>query len=312
MQNDLPGPGTYDNHDQGVRDDRVYSKKGLGVGFVSKTKRDSAFKGSSSAPGPGNYECGGSFVDAVAQSNRANRSGTTATFALPTQRSVMVAQDPIPGPADYRLARQFDPNQPMASQPQTGASVFRSQTQRGQDAGGRKAAALPAPGQYNPVDPRTMAQQMPTAAFHSKVPIAGRDLVPRMTREQQLGVCSAAPRRAVPGPGEYELPPSSLEAPAHRRMPQFCESQHDRFGKLVPSAAPQMGGLSAPTPGPGAYIVDASAKAEPISSAVFMSGTARSGAGGRDVVPGPAYYTPASEARKSYHLNARSRWMPTC
>ena len=108
VENDLPGPGTYNDHESKILDHKVYSKKGLGSGFVSKTKRESGFKATSSAPGPGNYERGGSFYEAVKQSNRANRSGSTSTFKPPTQRSVMVASDPLPGPTDYNIARSFD------------------------------------------------------------------------------------------------------------------------------------------------------------------------------------------------------------
>ena len=107
-QNDLPGPGTYNEHEQKLLDCKVYSKKGLGGGFVSRTKRESGFKPSSSAPGPGNYERGGSFYDAILEQNRGNRSGSTSTFKPPTQRSVMVAADPLPGPTDYNVPRSFD------------------------------------------------------------------------------------------------------------------------------------------------------------------------------------------------------------
>jgi hypothetical protein len=37
-QNDLPGPGTYEQ-DAKLIDSKVYSKKGLGGGFASKTVR---------------------------------------------------------------------------------------------------------------------------------------------------------------------------------------------------------------------------------------------------------------------------------
>ena len=40
-----------------------------------------------------------------------------------------------------------------------------------------------------------------------------------------------------------------------------------------------------------------------------MSGTQRGRPTNRDVVPGPAYYSPAPEGKKSFHLNARQRWV---
>ena len=146
---------------------------------------------------------------------------------------------------------------------------------------------------------------MPMAAFRSNVPIAGRNIPERLTREQQLGVVPHQPAK-LPGPGEYEQPRSSIEAPAHRRMPQFLDSNHDRFGNVIQGAP----STQYATPGPGAYIHDEEKSTAVISGSVFMSGTARSGKGSRDVVPGPAYYSPAPHGRKSYHLNARQRWMP--
>lgn len=50
LQNDLPGPGSYEEAVK-LKDDKVYSKKGLGVGFVSQSKRESVFGSGSSAPG---------------------------------------------------------------------------------------------------------------------------------------------------------------------------------------------------------------------------------------------------------------------
>ena len=307
MENDLPGPGTYNDHESKIIDHKVYSKKGLGGGFVSRTKRDSGFKPSSSAPGPGNYEAGGGFYDAVKQANRANRSGSTSTFKPPTQRSVMVAPDPMPGPSDYAIPRAFAGAETLGGPAClfSESSNFRSNTQR---SGGGNSGRFtsPAPGSYNPQKPGLLSDAtMPMAAFRSTVPIVGRDAPERLTREQQLGVVPHLAKRA-PGPGEYELPRSSIEAPAHRRMPQFFDSNHDRFGNVVHGAPSTQYAV----PGPGSYIKDGERETAVISGSVFMSGTARTGKASRDVVPGPAYYAPAPQGRKSYHLNARQRWMP--
>lgn len=137
--------------------------------------------------------------------------------------------------------------------------------------------------------------------------MAGREPAARLTREQQLGVVAHQPS-ANPGPGQYDLPTSSLQATVYRRSPQFFDSNHDRFGKVVAGAAPH---TTMVTPGPGSYIRDGDPKTAVISGSVFMSGTARGANGGRDVIPGPAYYTPAPEQKKSFHLNARQRWVPS-
>ena len=293
-QNDLPGPGTYDDHTQALSDDKVYSKKGLGVGFVSKTQRSSAFGASSVAPGPGSYEAGGR--------PRAGRPVITSTFKPPTTRSVIVTSDPLPGPGNYSMPRSFDPATTAAMRQHAASSVFKSRVTRGAQPG---AQPTPAPGQYD----SSMAQirnELPSAAFSSTVPSAGHAASTRLTREQELGIVEHAPS-GVPGPGEYEAARSSVAPPGgmSRRMPQFCDSNIDRFGKPLGHAAAQP-----LTPGPGAYYREEARETAILSGSVFMSGTSR-WKSQQGAVPGPAYYSPAADARKSFHLNARQRWVPT-
>uniref|UniRef100_A0A7S2IH04 Uncharacterized protein n=1 Tax=Haptolina brevifila TaxID=156173 RepID=A0A7S2IH04_9EUKA len=303
LENDLPGPGTYDEHDKKVMDHRVYSKKGLGVGFVSKVKRESAFKGNAAQPGPGSYERGATFVDMIQENNRSNRSGSTSTFKPPSTKSVVVASDPLPGPGNYELHREFDHEaltMGLAGR-LPGHSVFRSNTKRGVTI---PAGRRPAPGTYDPhhvrdgVDPT-----LPSSAFRSSVPNAGAMTQQKLTREQQLGVVQHQ-RAYAPGPGDYEASTAAAASVIQRRMPQFADTSHDRFGKTA------TGVMKLDTPGPGAYLHEEERPRAVISDAVFMSGTSRS-TGPREVVPGPAYYSPAPNPRKSYHLNARQRWMPS-
>ena len=73
VENELPGPGSYnaDSAAAALVDTMVFSKKGYGSGFVSKTKRQSAFsKGAASTPAPTAYGYGsaGTF-DAAARAN---------------------------------------------------------------------------------------------------------------------------------------------------------------------------------------------------------------------------------------------------
>ena len=93
-QNDLPGPGTYEQ-DAKLIDSKIYSKKGLGGGFASKTIRNTSGK-ASMTPAPGAYEISRRFTAPV-RPGEANSSG----FMPPTQRSVAVAEDPLPGPGQY-------------------------------------------------------------------------------------------------------------------------------------------------------------------------------------------------------------------
>mmetsp|Transcript_4497 Transcript_4497/g.11876 ORF Transcript_4497/g.11876 Transcript_4497/m.11876 type:complete len:376 (-) Transcript_4497:281-1408(-) len=310
IENDLPGPGTYEEHAAKLSDDKVYSKKGLGVGFVSKTKRASGFGANSAAPGPGSYERGGSFAQEAAERNRSNRSGSTSTFKPPSTRSVVVSSDPQPGPGNYELPRAFDAAQTAAALQRElhPGSMFKSVTQRGGAKPGSRG--MPGPGQYEPpLSTNSVDPALPSAAFRSGVPMVGQSAAPRLTREQQLGVVAYQPS-AIPGPGDYELPSGGLPhgGGIRRRMPQFCDSNHDRFGKPLSGPAPS---AHFQVPGPGSYVREDQRETAVISSAVFMSGTNRSGAGGRDPVPGPAYYSPAPNARKTFHLNARQRWVPS-
>ena len=300
-ENDLPGPGTYEDEAR-IKDDKVYSKKGLGVGFVSRTKRESGWRGSSSAPGPGTYGQNSSFMDEVQRSNRFNKSGSTSTFKPSSMRSVTVADEPLPGPGQYSLQRQFDPPR-VAQNGETTNGVFRSQTKRSQFSG---SGASPAPGQYDPQVRGRFDATVPMAAFRSNVPLPGQARQQRMTREQQLGVVPHV-LTTNPGPGEYMQPGSSFSAGTHRRSPMFCDSNLDRFGAVTG----QRHAEPLTTPGPGAYIQDAPRDKAVISGSVFMSGSTRGGEKGGVPVPGPAYYSPAPNSRKSYHLNARNRWMPS-
>jgi len=312
VENDLPGPGAYEDHALKLVDPRIgtsYSKKGMGVGFVSKVKRDSAFKGSASAPGPGSYERGGAFSDDIKELNKSNRSGSTSTFKPPTTKSVVVASDPQPGPGNYTLPRNFDTVATAAAMQRViPTSNFKSKTQRGLPAPGSRGA--PAPGSYEPAWSHGPDLALPSAAFRSSVPIVGQESGARLTREQQLGVV-AYQSGGAPGPGQYELPSAALPQGSgiRRRMPQFCDSNHDRFGNVVAGPAPSS---QFRTPGPGSYIKEDAAETAVISGAVFMSGTNRSAniGGPREVVPGPAYYSPAPNAGKSFHLNARQRFVP--
>ena len=84
VENELPGPGSYnaDSAAAALVDTMVFSKKGYGSGFVSKTKRQSAFaKAAASTPAPTAYGYGsaGTF-DAAA---RANRFGASTSAFQP-------------------------------------------------------------------------------------------------------------------------------------------------------------------------------------------------------------------------------------
>lgn len=148
------------------------------------------------------------------------------------------------------------------------------------------------------------------SAFRSGVPIASRPQLQRLTKEQELGVVPRRQEQCAPGPGEYNYGATSFKL-SQRRSPQFCDSSLDRFGRAAAGGAtdPSVAGA----PGPGAYHQERPRDTALISSAVFMSSTTRRGEAGFGApVPGPAYYSPSPGLdRKSYHLNAVQRWMPS-
>ena len=88
LQNESPGPGSYHTAtDHRLHDAKIYSSKGLGGGFVSKTKRESAFGKGSVAPAPGAYESKGTFRTTDGH----HFSGSTSAFKPPSQRAVAPA-----------------------------------------------------------------------------------------------------------------------------------------------------------------------------------------------------------------------------
>mmetsp|Transcript_30765 Transcript_30765/g.76806 ORF Transcript_30765/g.76806 Transcript_30765/m.76806 type:complete len:371 (+) Transcript_30765:54-1166(+) len=308
-ENDLPGPGSYSDETLRIKDIKIYSKKGLGVGFVSRTKRQAAFGPNSNTPGPGNYENRMTFQQSVAEFGRFNQTGSTHAFKAPSKRSVTVAEEPLPGPGQYQVQRHFDPSMHRQGGQPDGTVAFRSQSGRYNSAS-RVHQACPAPGQYNPTFPAS-SDRASQAAFRSTVPIAGRAQVQRMSKEQELGV---VPRReaasAAPGPGEYNYGTTSFKL-SQRQSPQFISSTMDRFGR-APQGLFRRQTEANDLPGPGSYHQEQLRETALISSAVFMSSTARRGDERGSPVPGPAYYSPLrTEARKSYHLNAVHRWMPS-
>lgn len=312
-ENDLPGPGAYDGVPVAARDDKIYSKKGLGVGFVSKTKRDSGFVKKNVTPGPGNYNQPNTLARSLEQSTRYNVGGSTGAFAQPSKRGVTVMEEPQPGPGQYKAPSIFEPQRNIS---QLGASAAMAKPSQLQVARAAQRMTLerdtPAPGQYDPrpAELRYADSVLPSASFRSSVPNAGAQLPPRVTKEQELGVVARQQEGAAPGPGYYELPKPNF-ASSRRRMPQFCDTTLDRFGK----AQPRVGRYAtAPSvmPGPGTYHREPVRETAPISSAAFMSGSVRvDKAAVPKGVPGPAYYKPdVYSGRKSFHLNSVQRWMP--
>jgi hypothetical protein len=330
-ENDLPGPGAYDSAGVPLKDDKVYSKKGLGVGFVSRDRRK-GIVAPNAVPGPGKYEERRTLTREMAARTAVNQGGSSSAFKPPTRRSVAAASDAQPGPGQYG-------NTPVPGTFEAQhASLRRERTVRQSEAA-RSAAVqmrmksgrlpapprrimpptsssipLPAPGQYQPILPSDMSHPergLPSAAFRSSVPAAGATKPTRASVEQQLGIVPRADT-STPGPGQYagaDGPPNP--ACTSRNTPAFCDSKLDRFGAALPGAR-RVDPAVTSTPAPGQYYKAPTRDSAPISSAVFMSGSARVKDPSSGGVPGPAYYKPetCSTLRKSHHLNVQQRWLP--
>jgi len=222
VENELPGPGSYHTEtDARLHDGKIYSKKGLGGGFVSKAKRDSAFGKLSDAPAPGTYNHKGT----IQTSDGRHFSGSTSAFKPPTQRCVTLSEEPEPGPGQYNAAQAVEVVR-RHGELKNANSMFASQSARIQK-GNSATRDLPAPGQYEPrvADYKYSDDLLPSSAFRSGVPTTGQKGAQRMTKEQQLGVVACVGGAGNPGPGQYNSARSSFLL-SRRRSPQVRSRPH--------------------------------------------------------------------------------------
>ncbi|EOD07512.1 hypothetical protein EMIHUDRAFT_218476 [Emiliania huxleyi CCMP1516] len=211
VENDLPGPGSYESARAAVRDDRVYSKKGLGVGFVSKTQRKSLVP-RNYTPAPGAYEDPRSFSRELR--SRYAAGGGTSSFRPPSQR-------PVEAP-DALEARQsaIRMHERLKAEARV-AAVAKAEARQQMGFAQRRAAppqptsrqSTPAPGQYEP----------------RRLPEGGH-------------LASSG----LPGPGQYQTDPPALQRalPAERRDTALISSP------AFMSNSARIGG-QAPAPGAG-------------------------------------------------------------
>uniref|UniRef100_A0A7S3RQI3 Uncharacterized protein n=1 Tax=Emiliania huxleyi TaxID=2903 RepID=A0A7S3RQI3_EMIHU len=259
VENDLPGPGSYESARAAVRDDRVYSKKGLGVGFVSKTQRKSLVP-RNYTPAPGAYEDPRSFSRELR--SRYAAGGGTSSFRPPSQRPVEVVDEPEPGPGAYSAPDALEARQSAIRMHERlkaearVAAVAKAEARQQMGFAQRRAAppkptsrqSTPAPGQY---EPRRLPEggHLASVSFRSRVPLSTEAPSSRATREQQLGILPR-PQSGLPGPGQYQTDPPALQ----RALPavHIRPSMIDRFGVPLPGAT-RVPRVAEPSPGPGQY-----------------------------------------------------------
>ena len=329
--NATPGPGQYGKHSQAStflwNSDLKgsISKKGYG-GLVSKTNRFSnrAMLEAAIMPGPGGSRKAPPKSLLFSRSDF-SRGAVSANFAKPRRyRDEPVIDDNrMPGPGSYAT-----PN--LASGPVAGcASGFRSKTNRFKYELG-VAFVGPGPGAHD----LERAIKFKSAQGRSKGPHSS--FTSKSKRGKQMILS-----KGIPGPGQYhrgrsteevakskqalnalmsKAPVGGIRVLGHDQRRLISEQKRDglHFGSLGSDRFGQPYARKTtqdPVPGPGAYgdhTVDTRPKALASSSA-FMSETKRGieaqlGTGGGKP-PGPAFYRPRHNMKKSFMLNAARKWV---
>ncbi|XP_077991307.1 O(6)-methylguanine-induced apoptosis 2-like [Glandiceps talaboti] len=273
-----PGPGTYGHWKSGVvMNTSSLSKKGMGVGFVSKVPRARRQK-RTIGPGPAKYG-----LPSVLQSKSDfNKATTTSCFSLPLATNPRDNKIKQPAPNTYNVNRNIVEKH-YGSQVQ---ASFKSTSKRVDFNPARDN--FPAPSQYDVNDKLTKdSPRVPLSSFKS-------------TTVRKM----AGTPPANPGPGHYK-PFEAAELANKQILPRkhyLCIS-----APAMPLPPPL------PEPGPGSYdVVDYQGPSKHyMSSAVFVSNTSRWTGEVRNVeVPGPATYRPDDvTGKQSFFYNAQNRWI---
>jgi hypothetical protein len=326
-ENDTPGPGKYGRNSQAstfVWNPELkgsISKKGYG-GLVSNTNRFSnrAMMEAATMPGPG----GSSKVRSrMFTRNDFARGETSANFAKPRRYrdEPKLDDDKMPGPGSYQVKA-------LQQTAVAGcASGFRSKTRRfpkGDDLG--VTGKIPGPGAHDVF--RAMRFKKSQGEFKG----AHSSFRSESQRGQQMILS-----KGIPGPGSYNTSVTEEEQRAKRQQLELLVSKapvgglrvlgqdqrrlisdskrdglhfgslgSDRFGQPYARKTTQD-----PVPGPGTYgnITEDIRPKALASSSAFLSESKRGIDGGGGKPPGPAFYRPRKNMKKSFMLNSSSKWV---
>ncbi|XP_070556877.1 O(6)-methylguanine-induced apoptosis 2-like [Ptychodera flava] len=278
-QNENPGPGTYGKWNSVVHiNSSSLSKKGMGVGFVSKASRTKRYRGSV-GPGPAKYA-----LPSVLQSKSDfNKGSASSSFSRPLATNVRESKIKQPAPNTYSVSRNTVEKH-YGSQVQ---ASFRSTSKRGDL--NKTKDSFPSPSQYHVNDRLTKdSPRIACSSFQSKT-------IRKM----------AASPISNPGPGHYK-PHEDIIDPVNR---QILPRKH--YLCISAPAMPLPPPL--PEPGPGSYdVVNYQGPAKHyMSGSVFVSNTSRwTGEVKNAEFPGPATYRPDDLNKKqSFFYNAQNRWI---
>ncbi|XP_072170202.1 O(6)-methylguanine-induced apoptosis 2-like [Diadema setosum] len=274
--NENPGPGTYVHQNKPELFSPSFSKKGMGVGFVSKTKRAKHHKGT---PGPGPAYALPSMLTSRKDFNQAVAS---SSFHKPIA-VVRDKESKLPAPNHYKVSdstlKRHYGSQFQASFKSTSRRVDYNRIQ----------SVAPAPCHYTVNETLTKeAPKIPMSSFKS-------------TSSRQM-ILSPDPN---PGPGHYH-PSEPIDDPKRTLFPK------KRYLCISAPAMPLPPPL--PDPGPGSYeLVNYKGPTKHyMSGSVFVSSTSRWTGDSKDMTdnPGPATYRPQTQNRKqSFLYNAQSKWV---
>jgi len=289
-----PGPGYYVTKKTDKTSRSVsHSRKGYGVGFVSKIDRFSKNHSGLPAPGPGQYEIKVGFSDdKPVQETAGAFDSTSARFATRAE-----PLNETPGPGKYKMPTKNKRNNFNA---RLAHGTFRSSSTRGSYL--ITAENVPAPGTYNVtksvlkgINEKVL---LPSAAFRSGT-----------RRFDSSGTSD-------PGPGAYTWASSGFDhATAGNRDGQkgtsvFSNAKCNRFGQPYRSAVDKGKGV----PGPGHY----TPFVKPQQRVAASSGWALSAVmrdreitGRQAQPPGPCYYKRnlSTIGKRSFHLNSTKLWV---
>ncbi|XP_797702.1 O(6)-methylguanine-induced apoptosis 2 [Strongylocentrotus purpuratus] len=272
--NENPGPGSYVEQNKPILVKPSFSKKGMGVGFVSKEKRAKRHK---TTPGPGPAYALPSMLTTKKDFNNATATSSFHTpIAVPRDK-----ESSLPAPNHYKVSdstmKRHYGSQVQASFKSTSRRVDYNKIQ----------SVAPAPCHYTINE--TLTKEAPKVPMSSFKSTSNREFIPNNTRN--------------PGPGHYH-PHESVEEATKTLFPKkhyLCIS-----APAMPLPPPL------PDPGPGSYeLVNYKGPAKHyMSGSVFVSSSSRwNGETQNTDFPGPATYRPQTHNKKqSFLYNAQTKW----
>jgi hypothetical protein len=306
--NDLPGPGAYGRSRAITNKSQLHlstSTKGSAA-FASSTKAGSKLPTGAYTPGPAAYDPQKPVKGVPSVTKSA--TGPSPAFKPPTEKRLLrvtaVVKD-VPGPGAYR------PEDAATAKP-----GGRFTTLAPREVGPMtKPAMEPGPGEYLPetalnpiaasashVRPAPRAMTSPAGDMKAKAE-ARPGLPPAMDSDALAGPLPAVVREAARERKERDLQhkvAGALKPVEPKPTPKsaaFADTCLDRFGKpTVRYTAGDDGNL-----GPGCYETEKRPRRMLISSSWALSAVERGGQKERYAVPGPAYYAPPAQPKKSSH-----------